>query len=102
MWQFLTPRVHALPPLCPRLKCGAPNSLLTPSLGLPKPALFFVTVVSFQEESAGATAVGGILAETAVWPSKIFLSAVLWELICLISIEGIFQQRCLCKRYDGG
>lgn len=30
------------------------------------------------------TAVGGILTETAVWPSKIFLSAVLCEPICSV------------------
>lgn len=43
------------------------------------------------------TAVGGILTEAAVWPSKIFLSAVLCEPICSVwfPLQG-FSNKDVC------
>ena len=87
---MLTPSVHAVPTLCPQLKCGAPNSLLTPSLGLPKPALVFVTVLSFQEESAGAYSCGWYLnRDSSLAQQDISVSrAMRTDLFCLVSMEG--------------
>lgn len=57
MWQFLAPSVYVLPPLCSKLKCGAPNHLSHPALAFQGSPGLIITL-SFQEKSAFAYSCG--------------------------------------------
>lgn len=101
MWQSLTPRVHVVPPLCPRLKCGSSTHLFTPSSGFPKPALvFMITILSFQDKSALPYSCGWYyLNRDSSLDGKIFLSSMLWKQVCSawLSLKG-FSYKDVCAK----